>query len=115
MEDIKKTAPVKRVKTGGRKLGVKNKQTRTMMERAKPYADKAITVVYKLLKSSSETIRLNAAKELIDRGYGKAQQVIESKVNQTVEIVTTDTDLARRAAFMLARAEKEKPQDITLN
>ena len=112
METEQKTVPVKRVKTGGRKPGVKNKKTLGMRAKAQPYADKAITVVYKLLKSENETIRLSAAKELIDRGYGRPQQSIEKTVDKTVQIEVSDTDVARRAAFLLHKAglEQEKPE-----
>ena len=96
----------KRKRIGGRQKGTPNKITATMREMARPYGKKALLVLRRLLTSDNEQIRLAAAKELIDRGHGKAQQVIENTGTQTVEIVTTDTDLARRAAFMLTRAER---------
>ena len=92
-------------KTGGRRKGSANKITATMQEMARPYAKKALKVVYKLLKDDSAAIRLQAGKELLDRGYGKAMQVTESKIDQTVKVDVTDTELARRAAFILAKAD----------
>ena len=105
-------------KTGGRQPGSSNKITATMQEMARPYAKKALKVVVKLLKSDSEAIRLNAGKELLDRGYGKSMQVTEAKVSQRVEIHHTDIELARRAMFTLAKADlalKDSDKDNTVH
>jgi len=91
----------------GRAKGTPNKITASMREMAQPYGKKALKVLRDLLKSTTEQVRLAAAKELIDRGYGKAAQVIEATGKQTIEIQVTDTELARRAAFLLAKADFE--------
>ena len=112
MEAKQKTAFKTRAKTGGRKPGVKNKKTSSMREKARPYADKAIDVVYKLMKETdNHQVKLACCKELIDRGYGRPQVLIEKTIEKTVEHVS-DTDVARRAAFLLHKAglDTNKPE-----
>jgi len=89
----------------GRAKGTPNKLTATMREMAQPYGAKALTVLRKLMKSDSEQIRLAAAKEIKEWGYGKSHQVTESKIDQTVKVDVSDVELARRAAFILAKAD----------
>ncbi len=97
-------------KSGGRTKHTPNKVTQSMQELAKPFAKRALKVVVKLLKSSNEAIRLKAGTELLDRGYGKAQQVTEVKGTQVVQLEYTDTELARRAAYILTKADMDSEQ-----
>jgi hypothetical protein len=90
----------------GRKKGVPNNVTATMRDMARPYAKTAIRVIKNLLASENEAIRLAAGKEILDRSHGKSINMQETTVDIKAEIVVTDTDLARRAAFILAREEK---------
>ena len=94
-------------KTGGRKPGSGNKVSHDIKQLAQVHGKKAIAYLYKLLKDKSQpaSIRLTASKELLDRGYGRASQVIDSKVQQTIDIVTSDVELARRAAYLLAKTD----------
>src|SRR5262245_3077543 len=64
-------------KTGGRKPGTLNKATRELREIAREYTGEAIATLAKLMRSAeSEQARVGAAKELLDRGWGKATQPI---------------------------------------
>lgn len=58
----------------GRPAGVPNKITRTMKERAAKHGRKALLKLVELLESEDEAIRLRAANDLLDRGYGKPAQ-----------------------------------------
>jgi len=59
-------------KTGGRKPGVPNKATRKLKELAQPYAPKAIeTLLWIMEHGQTEAARVAAAREVLDRGYGR--------------------------------------------
>jgi hypothetical protein len=62
----------------GRKRGVPNKVNVEIRAAAQQHTAKAIAVIHELmLNGESEQVRLAAAKELIDRGHGKAPQSVE--------------------------------------
>lgn len=62
----------------GRPKGVPNKATREIKEIARHYGPAVIEGLYKLATSAvSESARVAATKELLDRAYGKAPQAIE--------------------------------------
>ena len=90
---------------GGRKKGTLNKRTLTMREMAQPYCKTATRKLVHLMKhSTNESIVLAASKELLDRGYGKAVAIVESKGEIVVKPMS-DLELARRTAFMLEEAQ----------
>ena len=63
---------------GGRKAGTPNKATIEVKAAAQQYTGEAVQTIYNLMRDGeSEQIRLAAAKELIDRGHGKAPQSVE--------------------------------------
>jgi hypothetical protein len=65
-------------KTGGRKAGVPNKATREIKALAQSYGPAAIRELARLAKAAdSETARVSAIKELLDRAYGKAPQAVQ--------------------------------------
>lgn len=71
----KKGTATKRGKTpgSGRKKGTPNKVTAEIRELAREHGPAAIQALAQLLMSAdSDTARIAAAKELLDRGYGKA-------------------------------------------
>ena len=70
----------KREKTGGRQKGTPNKVARfDLGKTAKLYGLRALAVAIEIMENEKEagTTRLAAAKEILDRGYGKAKQVTE--------------------------------------
>jgi hypothetical protein len=74
-----------RKKTGGRKKGVTNKAVTDIKALAQEYGAAAIqTLVDLMIAADFEPTRVAAAKELLDRGYGKAAQVIDASVTQTI-------------------------------
>lgn len=63
---------------GGRTKGVPNKATADIKEIARQYTSQAIEQIVALMSNAaSEQVRFAAAKELIDRGYGKSPQSME--------------------------------------
>jgi hypothetical protein len=63
----------------GRPKGTPNKVTKELGESARLYTTKALGTLVKLMlsKKSSDMARIAAAKEILDRGYGKAKQSVE--------------------------------------
>jgi hypothetical protein len=62
-------------KTGGRVKGVPNKATRDIKALAQKHTPEALKTLASIMKASeSDAARVAAAKELLDRGYGKAPQ-----------------------------------------
>ncbi len=61
------------IKTGGRKAGTPNKTTKEIRDMAMGYADGAIELIIHLMNNSqSDSVRLSAARELLDRCCGRA-------------------------------------------
>lgn len=82
---------------GGRAKGTPNHATKELKELARQHCEAALETIVQLMQSSeNDQTRLAAAKELIDRGYGKAVQSIEADVqgNLGVQIVTLPKDEA---------------------
>lgn len=64
-------------KTGGRVKGVPNKATREIKALAQRYTDDALKTLVQVMQSSeSDAARVAAARELLDRGYGKSAQAL---------------------------------------
>lgn len=65
-------------KTGGRVAGTPNKATADVKALAGEYTEDAIAELARLAtKAESETARVSAIKELLDRGHGKPAQSVE--------------------------------------
>jgi hypothetical protein len=97
-------------KTGGRQKGALNKSTQDIKALASEYGPAVITELARLATEAvHEQTRVSACKEILDRIYGKASQVIEHGGSGVpIELSNiTDMELARRAAFVLARADLE--------
>jgi hypothetical protein len=68
----------KGVKTGGRIKGTPNKITADIRALAQNHAPDAIAMLATILTTSeNDSARIAAAKELLDRGYGKSKQAVE--------------------------------------
>ena len=64
-------------KTGGRVAGTPNKATGEIKEAARAYGPQAIDLLWTLARTSeSDQAKVSAAKEILDRGYGKPTQTI---------------------------------------
>lgn len=60
----------------GRVKGVPNKATASIRDIARQYTDEAVMALVAVLGDDSPAARVAAAKEILDRGYGKATTVI---------------------------------------
>jgi hypothetical protein len=62
---------VTRLKTGGRKAGTPNKTSAQVRALAMSHTDEAITLIVNLMQTSeNDAVRLQAARELLDRSCG---------------------------------------------
>jgi len=65
----------------GRKKGQPNKVVTDVRELAQGYGPEAIATLVDLMRDADfETVRVSAAKELLDRAYGKAIQPVDATV-----------------------------------
>lgn len=65
---------------GGRKKGTPNKATRDIKEAARQYTDVALGTLVSIMKGGEgvpPAAQVSAAKEILDRGYGKPSQSID--------------------------------------
>jgi len=80
-------------KTGGRKPGSTNKTPKPIKELAAEHTPEALDEILRLMREAqNETTRLAAARDIIDRAYGKPTQSVEQTGKdggpiQLVEIV----------------------------
>jgi hypothetical protein len=82
---------------GGRTKGTPNHATKELKELARQHCPAALATIVQLMQSSeNDQTKLAAAKELIDRGYGKAAQAveIEGTLDVGVRVVSTPQDEA---------------------
>jgi hypothetical protein len=80
-------------KTGGRTAGVPNKATREIKALAQSYGAEAIKMLVELARDAeSDAVRVSAIKELLDRGYGKSPQPIETPDGPLAILVLKDDD-----------------------
>lgn len=61
----------------GRPPGVPNKATAEIKELAREYTVEALEALVGVLRDGGDAAKVSAAKELLDRGYGKARQPID--------------------------------------
>jgi hypothetical protein len=90
-------------KTGGRKKGVLNKTTAEMRAMFQEHCPAALAEMLRLLANAqNENVRLAAAKELFDRGYGPPKVYVEHSGTgengaMKLEMTESDAELQRRA------------------
>lgn len=95
----------------GRPAGARDKATieqkGTIEELARSHAPTALDALASIASAGqSEGARVSAATALLDRAYGKPRQAVEHTGKDGGPIQTediSDTDAARRVAFMLRR------------
>jgi hypothetical protein len=74
----------------GRKKGAPNKATADIKALARSYGPEAVEELHRIMKSSpSDQARAAAAREILDRGYGKSTQAV------TVDPGDTFTEMLR--------------------
>lgn len=84
---------------GGRQKGVPNKATASIRDLARTYTDEALKALTGVLKDKKEpaAARVAAAREILDRGYGKASTILQGdedggaiRVATTIRLVGPD-------------------------
>jgi hypothetical protein len=107
-EPFRPTDVLKRQKTGGRKKGSKNRAPNGLQELARVYTAQALDCIFTIMQhGSNEAARVSAAKEILDRGYGKPKQSVDLTGNLTV--TTTHTLEVMRERI---RALRDSPHQI---
>lgn len=75
-------------KTGGRTKGTPNKATQDIKALARSFTPKAMETLVALLgRDDSPAAQLGAARELLDRGYGKASQPIAGDDDAPLRVI----------------------------
>lgn len=77
----------KGIKTGGRKKGSRNKATAYIKALAQEHGKAAINKLVALMKGDDPRTAIAAAKELLDRGYGKSAQPVTGEDGE-VPVIT---------------------------
>jgi hypothetical protein len=96
-------------KTGGRKAGTLNKVTLEVKEAARQYAPAALNRLYEIMETGeSDAAKVSAAREILDRAYGKPSQALTTDQNDAVKIYHTEDDLAIIEQYWLSRQKREK-------
>lgn len=94
-------------KTGGRKPGSLNKSTKDVKALAQEHGPAAIRRLALLMtKGDSSSSQVAAAKELLDRAYGKSTQAVEMdlSVEGALEVqVSSDRERAKAMAALIAK------------
>jgi hypothetical protein len=68
----------------GRPMGSKNKVTPEIKAMAQKHCPAALQIIVGLAKNAdTESTRLAAAKEILDRGYGRARQAVTAEINHS--------------------------------
>lgn len=87
-------------KTGGRTAGTLNKATAELKVLAAQYTQTAVTELARLITGAeSETARVAAIKEMLDRAHGRAPQAVTLDGN---------VDIGLHAWLIAAQGEKPK-------
>ena len=96
-------------KTGGRKPGTPNKCGAEVRVYAQEFGEDAISILADLMyKSEDEKTRIMAAKEILDRAYGRASQAMQltSELDMTKPAAEmSDMETARLAAYLMLEAD----------
>jgi hypothetical protein len=101
-------APPRRTKTGGRVKGSRNKQTADLQLLARVYTAQALdTIARVMVMGDTDAAKVMAAKELLDRGYGKAAQAVTLSGNLTVTSVKILEDMRSRARALRLVTDSE--------
>jgi len=92
----------------GRKPGVPNKLTADVKALASEYGPEALqTLVHIMTEGESEQARIAAAKELLDRGFGKPSQQFEVNKKPRVTVIVQGV-LPQRPALTAPSTEEGK-------
>lgn len=71
----------------GRPKGALNKSTKDIKALAQKHGPRAINTLVSIMDAGeTQAVRVAAARELLDRGYGKAAQTIDATVTQRMVV-----------------------------
>jgi hypothetical protein len=80
-------------KTGGRLVGTPNKATMEIKEAARKYGYAALEQLNHIMTmGKTDAVKVAAARELLDRAYGKPAQAITTEQDQGVQRISHEFD-----------------------
>lgn len=89
---------------GGRAKGVPNKATASIRDIAREYTEEAVGALVEVLRTETGAARVSAAKEILDRGYGKASTILSGdedggaiKLTYRIELIGVAASVGRPA------------------
>lgn len=93
----------KGTKTGGRQIGIPNKATAEIRTLASAYSAEAISILVEIARNAdSDTAKIAACRELLDRGHGKARQATDINgaisISHDQRVIEMERRLALRSA-----------------
>lgn len=103
-------------KTGGRQAGTPNKSTAEVRAFARNYGPEAIELLANMMTTSeNEAVKISAAKEILDRAYGKSYSGAE--LRETEKEIEREEAAAAYAKTPegIAAAKRRKEFDDSLN
>lgn len=78
---------------GGRAKGVPNKATASIRDIARQYTVEAVEALVAVLREETGAARVSAAREILDRGYGKATTILAGDENGGAIQIATRIEL----------------------
>lgn len=92
-------------KTGGRKAGTPNKATAAVKAVAQEYTADAIDVLVQIMrKGEGEPARIAAARELLDRGHGRARQTMKHEGLEPAKLAVVNISSQSEMRALLGQA-----------
>jgi hypothetical protein len=96
----------------GNPSGLKGRHISDLSRESRRYAHLALTTLVRICRKGEERNRLSAARELLDRGYGRPLQMIDASLLQRkLSELSPDELAALEARLVTAQAE---PQQLEL-
>lgn len=95
-------------KTGGRAKGTPNKATRDIKQAAREYTEQALATLVKVMEGGEgvpAAAQVSAAREILDRAYGKPMQAVEHSGPNGGPMETINANMTAKEAAELYRAE----------
>jgi hypothetical protein len=91
--------------------GLRNKHIGDLSREARRYASLAVSTLVKICRKGMERNQLAAARELLDRGYGRPLQMIDASLMHKKLTELTPAELASLEARMITAAVMDAPDD----
>lgn len=89
----------------GRPKGATNRVGRELRELCQSFTEDAVATLLDIMWTGEDTARIGAAKELLDRGHGKAKQTVEHSADAELTAAIAAGDKAKLRAIAEGKAK----------